>query len=667
MSATDDAWTNIPPAMTSALQVVVSSLENQQNQILTLEKRVQSQSDTESEVRALSALSSQQSEALRNLAASLERLSLASSKGESKHQHDNEIIWRELRRLESSKVSGGANAAPKLEKTVEEVERRLSRLEQQVASLGAQNTQRSSISSGDEKLQTIEVELAILRREVSTKLLGTQEIEASLARKAAWADVEVLVSGKADRHVVTGGLRAKADVCELEKLASMVSSAVTRDETRHLLRNEIAPLVASVAQCEVECRALRKDAGGGFVTEGALAGDLTGRFYGRKRSEVPKEMRRAADEAWVREVSSEEAARALDARSRRDDLNATALAERIETTMHSNLEALRVQADENRAADKAEAVHATRLLEERVNYDAAAVAQSSKEVVRVLNLKAYKSDVTKALKSKATSEALEDLRADLQKKADAQEVRQALNRTADMLQVLLGDLKDMQGQGVQGAASANQERAKLFSALQELKGRMESEAGRVSKIIEDKTTAKVKELAEGQEAMIARLEASVAKAQKRSLAEPPPAIPCRGRWLWRSGNLRDGWCPWEAQAANTAPAVFAWQPERPTTITSTVPGLYHLSLGFFTHASATIIVCVNGEPVLTRAPTSAEPTMEMVDSSSGDCVMRRSRHSAGDVTSIALNEFLALPAPAALSVRFSATGRAQGFLMLEKL
>jgi hypothetical protein len=665
MSAIDDAWTNIPSAMTSALQVVVSSLESQQKQIHALEQRVQSHADTESEVRALSALSSQQSEALRNLAASLERLSVATSKGEAKHQQDSENIWRELRRLESSKVSAGAKAASALDKTVDEVERRLSHLEQQVTSIVATNAQRSSFSGGEEKLQMIEGELALLRREVSTKLVGTQEIEASLARKAAWADVEVLVSGKADKHLVTGGLRAKADACELEKLASMVSSAVTRDETRHLLRNEIAPVVASVAQCELECRTLRKDAGGGLVSEGH--GDTASRGYGRRRSEVPKEARRAADEAWVREVSSEEATRALEARARRDDLNATAMAERIEATLRSDLEAFRVQVHEYRAADKAETGHMSRLLEERVNQEAAAVAQSSTEVVRVLNLKAYKSDVTKALKTKANCEVLDEMRADLQKKADGQEVRQALNRTADMLQVLLGDLKDMQGQGVQGAASANQERAKLSSALQELKGQMESEAGRVAKMVEDKTTAKVRELAEDQEAIIARLEASVLKAEKRSLAESPPMTPCRGRWLWRSGNLRDGWCPWEAQAANTAPSVFTWQPEQPTTITSTVPGLYHLSVGFFTHASATIIVCVNGEPVLTRAPSSTETSMEMVDSSFGDCVMRRSRHSVGDVTSIALNEFLALPAPAALSVRFSASGRAQGFLMLEKL
>jgi hypothetical protein len=48
-------------------------------------------------------------------------------------------------------------------------------------------------------------------------------------------------------------------------------------------------------------------------------------------------------------------------------------------------------------------------------------------------------------------------------------------------------------------------------------------------------------------------------------------------------------------------------------------------------------------------------------------VVRRSRHSVGDVTCVGLDEFIALPAPAAVAVRFESNSRAQGFLALRKL
>jgi hypothetical protein len=57
-----------------------------------------------------------------------------------------------------------------------------------------------------------------------------------------------------------------------------------------------------------------------------------------------------------------------------------------------------------------------------------------------------------------------------------------------------------------------------------------------------------------------------------------------------SGNLAQGnWVPWEAQAANNNPELLVWR-EEASCITTTVPGLYHLSLGFFTHSPVVIQV-----------------------------------------------------------------------------
>jgi hypothetical protein len=49
------------------------------------------------------------------------------------------------------------------------------------------------------------------------------------------------------------------------------------------------------------------------------------------------------------------------------------------------------------------------------------------------------------------------------------------------------------------------------------------------------------------------------------------------------------WVPWEAQAANNNPELLVWR-EEASCITTTVPGLYHLSLGFFTHSPVVIQV-----------------------------------------------------------------------------
>ena len=139
---------------------------------------------------------------------------------------------------------------------------------------------------------------------------------------------------------------------------------------------------------------------------------------------------------------------------------------------------------------------------------------------------------------------------------------------------------------------------------------------------------------------------------------------------------------------NECPDMLVWS-EATTAITATVPGLYRLSLGFFTHATVIVQICLNGEPVLTLAPsershlTSARrdssnsalgsngpaPVGGTVAVASGEAQYstRRSRHSTGDVTSVALDEFLALPNPASLSIRFESPARAQAFFALQKL
>ena len=63
-----------------------------------------------------------------------------------------------------------------------------------------------------------------------------------------------------------------------------------------------------------------------------------------------------------------------------------------------------------------------------------------------------------------------------------------------------------------------------------------------------------------------------------------------------SGNLAQGnWVPWEAEAANNNPELLVWRQDA-SCITTSVPGLYHLTIGFFTHSPVVIQVsrCLRG-------------------------------------------------------------------------
>ncbi|MDR3548156.1 MAG: hypothetical protein P4M11_07835 [Candidatus Pacebacteria bacterium] len=74
---------------------------------------------------------------------------------------------------------------------------------------------------------------------------------------------------------------------------------------------------------------------------------------------------------------------------------------------------------------------------------------------------------------------------------------------------------------------------------------------------------------------------------------------CSGRWLWKSGAVKSGYAvPWEAQSVNTCPDNFLWEKDKISVLT-VAPGLYEVSLGFFSGKKPAVQLLVNGEPVLT--------------------------------------------------------------------
>ena len=68
--------------------------------------------------------------------------------------------------------------------------------------------------------------------------------------------------------------------------------------------------------------------------------------------------------------------------------------------------------------------------------------------------------------------------------------------------------------------------------------------------------------------------------EQNSINEILCAENCVARWLWKTGNLKNGFAvPWEVQSTNTCPENFLWEQEISSNMT-VAPGLYEVSFSF---------------------------------------------------------------------------------------
>ncbi len=73
---------------------------------------------------------------------------------------------------------------------------------------------------------------------------------------------------------------------------------------------------------------------------------------------------------------------------------------------------------------------------------------------------------------------------------------------------------------------------------------------------------------------------------------------CVGRWIWKSGELKNSnLVPWEVQALNTCPDNFLWEKNK-TSVVAVAPGLYEVSFGFYSKKQPTVQIHLNGEPLM---------------------------------------------------------------------
>lgn len=129
---------------------------------------------------------------------------------------------------------------------------------------------------------------------------------------------------------------------------------------------------------------------------------------------------------------------------------------------------------------------------------------------------------------------------------------------------------------------------------------------------------------------------------------------CTARWLWRSGGLEAGQkVPWEVECVNTQPENFLWE-QGATGICMVSPGLYDLRIGVYTRIKPKAMVMVNDQ-VLYRLGT--EPGTEKL----------WTPHMDGNLIGLTLNDVIAMPARARISVVYEGECRAEAFICLRKL
>lgn len=89
----------------------------------------------------------------------------------------------------------------------------------------------------------------------------------------------------------------------------------------------------------------------------------------------------------------------------------------------------------------------------------------------------------------------------------------------------------------------------------------------------------------------------------------------------------------------------------------------------FTSLPSALQICLNGEPILSLQPDVSDPSTHSNAQALREerYIIRRMRHSVGEVTCLSIEEHVSLPADAQLTMRFHSSAPAQAFFSIKKL
>ena len=258
-----------------------------------------------------------------------------------------------------------------------------------------------------------------------------------------------------------------------------------------------------------------------------------------------------------------------------------------------------------------------------------ALLQSQKEVVAVLNKKAYKADVHRSLKTKADVKMTADA---LGRKPDAMEIKDALSqkldktacqraltakadvssvrRLEDQVRQLAGEIS--RGQGI-SSEELHKFRREMIAAVDG-----KADGKHVAALVDQKVS--VNDMNEALSRMSSAINTNAETASRGVDVEKVEALSNEvqtlhqrmsteilcARWIWKSGQLAGPpsagvthpgeLVPWNIECSNANPAVFRWSADT-SSVGADLPGLYEIHVGMFTDKQPRVAVLVNGHAV----------------------------------------------------------------------
>ena len=428
--------------------------------------------------------------------------------------------------------------------------------------------------------------------------LGLKADVELLAEKANAADVEAALKAKASRSAVVAALRKKAD---------------QEDTVARLALKADSAALGSLASTEQlgGAMAQRPDR----ATVGAMVTEATQRVLAHCMASVD------------------------------GCVQASDLEQRLEARLQATQAAVEAHADAACADSRA------------------AAAKELRQLREALGAKAASRDVEDAMTQLAT---LDELREGLALKAYDADLR-ALSGTVDTVSAQLAQKAGAEAteQAIQALQAAAGEAASSTPWRQELAPK--ADVKDVCTLLD--TKANIDDVNAVLEAVNRELDTFASSSDLQTFVGDQGAInsalcaECNlGRWIWKSGRTKTGGAvPWNVQSVNSNPANFLWQADQ-THVVAVTPGLYEIQFGVFSNKKPSVQLLVDGEAVLSAVNSSSYARHH----SSGR-LAATPRHSAGNVTGLTLLDFVALPANARVALTLSGEDGAEGFLGLRKL
>ncbi len=277
------------------------------------------------------------------------------------------------------------------------------------------------------------------------------------------------------------------------------------------------------------------------------------------------------------------------------------------------------------------------------------------------DLSVVRSDLAKLGQTKADAVAVETMRA-----AHTDRTSQLGERIAELThQLQAGEAARVRLEGGLTDIRADVEAKVTPEAINELRADLERKADVQDVCVLFDTKSNVEDVNAALDEVSRTLNRKADAEQVRTALERQGAINdslssehAMGRWIWKSGKVKsNNVVPWNVQALNTAPDNFVWVKDR-SVITVRTGGLYDISCGMFGARKASVQCLVNGDPVFTTSGAPPNTVHHPVRSK-----------LTGSITGLTHNDYISLPAGAKVQLTFTQTGESgvEGFVSLKKL